>query len=211
MINELWDNDVRIFKKNQIEYPIEDDTFDPYMYFLELIARHPNRKWNEKPTKIKLHKGEYNSIDVLTLGLDGVSYDMLSLSKCYAMKQPSHNFILSQAYRNAIQPQIDEVRKYLGNRCCICKIQGRVDVDHISPFVFICKSFEDSINISPDDIEVKSNSKGQSVLVDPVVSRKFSEFHKIYASYQPLCEKCHISKTTDQRQNTSICILFPNN
>lgn len=106
------------------------------------------------------------------------------------------NNMLDQAMRHAVDQQILDYRYDNPNRVCAeCRCEGRVQVDHVTPFANIKRDFLANETKYPHNFD--QNGFGQWIFKtdNQDFANRWSTYHQTRATYQFLCQPCHVEKS----------------
>lgn len=110
-----------------------------------------------------------------------------------------HRNNVLMSLRNAVGngKRAEFVEGIVNGICCICNIEGNMDVDHYGvSFQEIVDNFFIINNLKYEDIRVFSNKKINNwymELEDHLISDKWVKYHDDIAVYRLLCKKCNCS------------------
>lgn len=123
---------------------------------------------------------------------DGETWEIWSWNK--AIDNRVKFYDLQEAMRLAIAPQMQRYAATAESRCCVCKSEKFLTVDHKDkPFVAFVRDFMKSHPNVMDAIENDANGSGWYI-GDPELKESWVLYHKVNATYQILCKSCNSKK-----------------
>lgn len=164
----------------------------------ELALRHPNHE-----DKMRLFRDfsicrnmlNPTALELNIVNTDGTLTD-ISWRKCVTGVQKSK---LIEAFRTSIQHQIDTFRRETKpTHCDLCgaSLNGRMHIDHVTPFDHLVKAFMNTCNSTPPSVfngEVGTH-RSQFAVVDHAFETSFVAYHQAHAVLRALCPPCNLKR-----------------
>lgn len=170
---------------------ITQDVCDEFLY--NLIKLHCS--YSEKTKNMKtlgITTAEFNYLRLAIYNHDGTETEISWRICIYGPK--SNRTLYIEALRTSIDNQVQEYRKkYFPSKCNLCDNIAQ-EVDHIYTFKNIVQDFERQYNIIVPTQYTKTVNFRTSFLENEPIHGLFTEFHKLKASYRPLCRACNVGR-----------------
>lgn len=168
-----------------------------YNFFRILFQRHPEKEKKQTDTIMDIITNNHpkGGIVFSILRADATK-DTISWKACVIMRSDTINKKRIQAFRVAVDPQIQKCRSNKSNRCSECKSSSDLEVDHtVKSFAQLMRDF---IVIHPNyPKEFAKNSMQQHCFKDEDIlyQKTWEVYHLSNACLQILCHTCHQKKT----------------
>ncbi|KAJ1484788.1 hypothetical protein T484DRAFT_1795994 [Baffinella frigidus] len=113
----------------------------------------PREGARKRPAWKPVVEGKGQEVHLQTERDDGSKQDV-SWRKCVTQKEKSPAWMLNQAMREAVQPQIDDKWCALRDgRCSKCCASGALEMDHVKQFSTLCLGFLQTANELPSEFD----------------------------------------------------------
>ena len=168
--------------------------------FKELIKYHPEKNYSDIDHFIlnfnPLNPTSYHTSFVRKSNPDAISFSWCKCCRLDKNFKNDNKYKFKDACRSAVSKDILDYKNNNKNAVCeICKARSNLQTDHVLPFSYIIDLFIKYENIKFQNIKYKKNEFCQFAFDDPILERKFYDFHRTKASYQTLCKKCNVKKS----------------
>lgn len=185
--------------KSQVGIMREDH--EMFSFFKEIVMVH-----NEKDEKIGsgidyfyFIVDTYGNDQLRIRQIDGNDIDCSYIYSRITKARRNTDEFLNMALRNAIRDQIVAFRRGVETLQCVQCGDGRnCDIDHIKPFSVIRNDFLKTVTkpeIPIDFYDDEENTCSSFFKMnDEDFERKWTEYHRLNATYQVLCRNCNLKK-----------------
>jgi 5-methylcytosine-specific restriction endonuclease McrA len=187
-----------------------DSSHPTFNFFDDLLMNHSDRPRKVgcglKSFGIQQNARDPKCLETFLLRTDGTK-ETFSWKDCAGKTYLTPEQKRTKAYRAAIEPQINLLRKKRANQCVACGKSEKCSVDHKDPtFYMLMKEFETQTTLSLPTIFDKQDKTNCEIFTvqDKVFEDAWTEYHASNAVLQLLCDPCHKLKTIEDNKKNAV-------